>query len=311
MKNLCYKCNLTLEKDKWWELCLSGLKPALPQYFPLRSTCMHMYTCVWVCACLRVYALTVDLQHFGGLLRCLRECHVVHFAGVGYSIIISVHMQLQRAPYCKGLPTCIDLLGTFGESCILSKMEHIYLWRCDSHTPKWNPCVEQRRLALFYKNNDLKTTSDVIYHLHLQFTRRCCSNATSKSHQAFSGTLPLSSIQHGIRFQPRWDDGISRVNQTFGITLISLVAKCHHAHVVVSICTTCSRSCSRQHLLCNPNQTADPPLCAYQHPSNCQGTGEFLQPSFPQTCLHGSLADAAFTLGFFFPLFASFASPII
>ncbi|TNN51158.1 hypothetical protein EYF80_038628 [Liparis tanakae] len=44
-------------------------------------------------------ALTVDLQYFSGLLWCLCECHMVHFAGVGHSIIISVHVQLQRAPH--------------------------------------------------------------------------------------------------------------------------------------------------------------------------------------------------------------------
>lgn len=96
-------------------------------------SCPHVCTCTHACLC--VGALTVDLQYFGGLLRCLCECHMVHFASVGHSIIISVHMQLQRTPYCKGLPTCVDLLSTFGESCVLSKMQHIYLWRCDGHTP--------------------------------------------------------------------------------------------------------------------------------------------------------------------------------
>lgn len=71
-------------------------------------------------ACTCGCALTVDLQHFGGLLRCLCESHMVHSAGVGHSIIISVHMQLQRAPHCKRLPTCVHLFGPFKESCMLS-----------------------------------------------------------------------------------------------------------------------------------------------------------------------------------------------
>lgn len=37
---------------------------------------------------------------------------------------------------------------------------------------------------------------------------------------------------------------------------------------------------SLQHLPCNPNQTADPPLCAHQQHNHCQGIGELLQPSF-------------------------------
>lgn len=93
-----------------------------------------MCVCVWVCACLCVCTLTVDLQYFSGLLWCLCEGHMVHFAGVGHSIIISVHVQLQRAPYCKCLPACIHLFGTFEDSCTLSQKQNINLARCDGHT---------------------------------------------------------------------------------------------------------------------------------------------------------------------------------
>lgn len=79
--------------------------------------------CVFVRMHVFAWTLTVDLQYFSGLLRCLCECHVVHFAGVGHSIIVSVHVHLKRAPHRKRLPTCIHLFGTFGESeGILSQM---------------------------------------------------------------------------------------------------------------------------------------------------------------------------------------------
>lgn len=75
---------------------------------------------VLICLLARlVCVLTVDLQHFGGLLGCLCEGHMVHFAGVGHSIIISVHIQLQGAPDRKRLPAGVHLFGTFGDSCIL------------------------------------------------------------------------------------------------------------------------------------------------------------------------------------------------
>lgn len=115
-------------------------------YFSHMSTCM-LHVCVWVCARLCVCTLTVDLQYFSCLLWCLCECHMVHFAGVGHSVIISVHMQLQRAPYRKCLPTCIHLFVTFGKSCILSQIQHIYLVRCDGathqhHAPAFNSSVK-------------------------------------------------------------------------------------------------------------------------------------------------------------------------
>lgn len=99
---------------------------------PLIFTCtLHECLCVLKCVYVFVCTLTVDLQYFSGLLWCLCECHMVHFAGVGHSIIISVHVQLQRAPYCKCLPTCIHLFGTFGESCTLSEAGHLSykVWR--------------------------------------------------------------------------------------------------------------------------------------------------------------------------------------
>lgn len=107
---------------------------------------VYMYAscvCLSVCLSLCMYTLTVDLQHFRGLLWCLCECHMVHFAGVGHSIIISVHMKLQRAPYCKCLPTCIHLFGTFGKSYILSDTAHLSckVWWC--RTPTSCSCIQR------------------------------------------------------------------------------------------------------------------------------------------------------------------------
>ena len=103
--------------------------------------------CVFECVHVLVCTLTMDLQYFSGLLWRLCECHMVHFAGVCHSIIISVHMQLQRAPDCKGLPTCIHLFGTFGESSILSHMQHIHLARSEGHTPALQTRLQQDLLS--------------------------------------------------------------------------------------------------------------------------------------------------------------------
>lgn len=96
--------------------------------------------------CLSVCALTVDLQHFGGLLWRLCEGHMVNFAGVGHSIITSVHMQLQKVPYCKCLPTCIHLFGTFGDSCIVV-IDTTHL-ACEPELGEASPCNASPSSAL-------------------------------------------------------------------------------------------------------------------------------------------------------------------
>ena len=70
-------------------------------------------TSVCVCACVRACAcvLTVDLQHLGGLLRGVGERHVVHLAGVRHTVVIAVHLQLQRAAHREGSPAGVHLLG--------------------------------------------------------------------------------------------------------------------------------------------------------------------------------------------------------
>lgn len=126
------------------------------------------------------------------------------------------------------------------------------------------------------------TAPDVThFRCYLQFAGCHCSNTMSRSQQTGTSPLPLSSILLYVT-------SISSLIGTktlrepirrLAITSISLVAKVSSC-TVVSVCTTCSQSCSLQHLPCNPNQPADAPLHAHQHPSNCQGTGEFPQPSF-------------------------------
>lgn len=43
---------------------------------------------------------------------------------------------------------------------------------------------------------------------------------------------------------------------------------------------------SLEHLPCYPNQTADPPPCAHQHPDHCQSSWELLQPCFGKFLEH-------------------------
>lgn len=75
----------------------------------------------------------MDLQHFGGLLWLLREGHMVHFAGVGHSIITSVHVQLQGALHRERLPTCIHLFVTFNERSARHGDRSLILGGCDGH----------------------------------------------------------------------------------------------------------------------------------------------------------------------------------
>lgn len=56
---------------------------------------------------------------------------------------------------------------------------------------------------------------------------------------------------------------------------------------------------SLEHLPCYPNQTADPPPCAHQHPDHCQSSWELLQPGFGKFLKN------------IISLLVSFASPLI
>lgn len=96
-----------------------------------------------MCVCVCV-GLTVNLQHFGSLLWLLCEGHMVHFAGVGHSIISSVHVQLQGALHRERLPACIHLFGTCNERSAPSRGQIINLAGWDGYAAE---CVMLRESA--------------------------------------------------------------------------------------------------------------------------------------------------------------------
>lgn len=59
----------------------------------------------------------MDLQNLSDLVGSGGQGHMVHFAGVGHPVVITVHLELQSASHRECLSTGIYLLGTFMNSC--------------------------------------------------------------------------------------------------------------------------------------------------------------------------------------------------